>query len=359
MSEGLPNETRPTTITTSITSEFRESSERGPLDATVRALLPRRISDLALTIGGTPLEGCIEQLYAELESHGIAFKPKCYLADEWGCPTGVPVIGIPFYLADPQLTRIEGELSGLDPEGEPEIMMYLRHEAGHAFHYAYRLYLQSEWRELFGPFFKPYSDMYRPDPFSDRFVRHIPGWYAQKHPDEDAAETFAVWLTPGSNWLEVYAGTPALAKLLYIDRVAREYGLQPPLVTEGRTHGPVEELRTTLAEWYDTELDRSGDSLGLPLLLNADLRRLFPAGIGEPADEALAPYRGRMIREVRYWTGMDVSIVSTLVDEVFDRLQVLGLMSPPGQEASTLVGLSVLITTLTMNYHYTRQFVRR
>ena len=343
----------------SVTSEFRESIDRGPLDATVRALLPRRISDLALTIGGTLLEGCIAQLYGELDSHGIAFHPKCYLADEWGCPTGVPVIGIPFYLADPRLTRIEGELSGIDVEGEPEIMMYLRHEAGHAFHYAYQLYLQPEWRELFGPFFKPYFDRYRPDPFSDRFVRHIPGWYAQKHPDEDAAETFAVWLTPGLEWREIYAGTPALAKLLYIDGVAREYGPQQPLVTEGRFDGPVEELRTTLAEWYDTELERTGDALGLPLLLNADLRRLFPSGEGEPADEALAPFRGRLIREVRYWTGMDLSTVSDLVDEILDRLQGMGLVLAPGQEAHALVGLSVLITTLTMNYHYTRQFVRR
>jgi hypothetical protein len=347
------------TSTTSMTNEFRESIDRGPLDATVRALLPRRIKDLALTIAGTPLEGCIEQLYAELDGHDIAFHPKCYLADEWGCPTGVPIIGIPFYLADPQLTRIEGELSGIDPEGEPEIMMYLRHEAGHAFHYAYRLYLQPEWRELFGPFFRPYSDVYRPEPFSDRFVRHIPGWYAQKHPDEDAAETFAVWLTPGMDWRETYGGTPAMAKLLYTDRVAREYGQRPPLVTEGRYDGPVEELRTTLAEWYDTELERSRDALALPLLLNADLRRLFPANEGEPAVEALAPFRGRLIREVRYWTGMDFSTISALVDDVLDRLQAQGLLVPPGQEAQSLVGLSVLVTTLTMNYHYTRQFVRR
>ncbi len=355
----MTDDPRTPSMTTTMTNEFRESIDRGPLDATVRALLPRRISDLALTIGGTALEGCIAQLYLELESHGIAFHPKCYLADEWGCPTGVPVIGIPFYLADPQLTRIEGELSGIDPEGEPEIMMYLRHEAGHAFHYAYRLYLQPEWRELFGPFFKPYSDIYRPDPFSDRFVRHIPGWYAQKHPDEDAAETFAVWLTPGLNWREVYAGTPALAKLLYIDRTAREYGARPPLVMEGRFDGPVEELRTTLAEWYDTELERSGDSLGLPLLLNADLRRLFPWGEGEPAAEVLAPFRGRLIRELRYWTGMDLSTVGALVDEVLDRIQAQGLLLALGQEPQALVGLSVLITTLTMNYHYTRQFVRR
>jgi hypothetical protein len=85
--------------------------------------------------------------------------------------------------------------------------MYLRHEAGHAFNYAYRLYQTPEWRELFGPFNRPYRERYRPIPFDRNFVRHIEGWYAQKHPDEDFAETFAVWLTPGSRWRVRYRGS--------------------------------------------------------------------------------------------------------------------------------------------------------
>src|SRR3990170_8185168 len=159
-------------------TEFRERVERTPLDATVLALLPRRISDLQLRIAGTALERLIAQLYRDLEARGIRFRPKCYLADEWGCPTGVPVIGIPFYLADPQLARIEGELTGIEAETEVETLMYLRHESGHAFNYAYRLYLDGEWTRTFGSFRRPYPDEYRPEPFSDRYVRHIPGWYA-------------------------------------------------------------------------------------------------------------------------------------------------------------------------------------
>jgi len=137
-----------------------------------------------------------------LERAGISFKPKTYLSDEWGCPNGVPVIGIPFYLADVQLARLEGQLTDIEAENEAEVVMYLRHEAGHAFNYAYRLYTKLAWRRLFGSFSRPYKENYRPRPFSVRFVHHIPGWYAQKHPDQDFAETFAVWLAPDSGWRE-------------------------------------------------------------------------------------------------------------------------------------------------------------
>src|SRR5206468_1860446 len=142
-----------------------------------------------------------------------------YLSDEWGCPDGHPVIGIPFYLADPKLARLEREMNDL--EDDREIMMYMRHEAGHAFNYAYRLFATPEWRRLFGPFNRRYRDHYRPVPFSRKHVRHIAGWYAQKHPDEDFAETFAVWLTPRSGWRRKYRSWPAFRKLRYVDLAAR------------------------------------------------------------------------------------------------------------------------------------------
>ena len=103
-------------------------------------------------------------------------------------------------------------------------MMYLRHEAGHAFTYAYKLHNTPEWKKIFGSFRRPYRDNYRPAPFSRDYVRHLPGWYAQKHPDEDFAETFAVWLTPRSNWRKRYRGWGAMAKLLYLNRLARQVG---------------------------------------------------------------------------------------------------------------------------------------
>ena len=138
-------------------------------------------------------------MYRELDRRGLKkFRPSCYLTDEWGCPDQQPVLGIPFYLADPKLWKIERAADDL--EDSREIMRYLRHEAGHVFNYAYRLFTRPDWSALFGPFDRPYREKYRPVPFSRSFVRHIEGWYAQKHPDEDFAETFAVWLTPRSPW---------------------------------------------------------------------------------------------------------------------------------------------------------------
>ena len=165
--------------------------------AQLQEILGKPIRELGLKLEGSPIERFVHQLYDELGRKGLAkFRPACYLTDEWGCPSGEPVIGIPFYLANPDLALLEKDMNDL--EDKREIMMYLRHEAGHAFNYAYKLYRTPEWKELFGPFRRRYLDNYRPVPFSRNFVRHLAGWYAQKHPDEDFAETFAVWLTPRS-----------------------------------------------------------------------------------------------------------------------------------------------------------------
>ncbi|HYM61555.1 MAG TPA: putative zinc-binding metallopeptidase, partial [Thermoanaerobaculia bacterium] len=223
------------------------SFEKAPPEAL--QLLPKRIRELGLRLEGTPLAGQIEELYRELDEHGLhRFRPLCYLSDEWGCPSGEPVIGIPFYLADPRVAEIERAMN--DVENEREVMMYLRHEAGHAFNYAYELYQREEWRDLFGPFRRPYRDDYAFSPFSRDYVRHIAGWYAQKHPDEDFAETFAVWLDPDSQWRERYSGWPAMRKLLYVDRVAHELGEAEPVRTAGHTDITVEEMDETVEEFY-------------------------------------------------------------------------------------------------------------
>jgi hypothetical protein len=221
-------------------------------DAERQELLSRKISELPLKTEGTRLEGLIIRLYKELEAAGIAFKPNIYLSDSWGCPDEVPVIGVPFHLADPALCDLLGQVGGIEVEDDMTVMMILRHEAGHAFNYAYRLYDEPEWKTLFGPFSQPYQDDYQVDPSSTRFVHHLEGCYAQKHPDDDFAETFAVWLTPYSYWQMAYAGTPALEKLQYVERIMAECGEKPPIVTGGRADMPVEEIRMTLREWYET-----------------------------------------------------------------------------------------------------------
>lgn len=81
------------------------------LAAEERALLGRRISDLGLSIRGTVIEQLVERLYVELSGKNVAFRPPVYLSDQWGCPDGTPIIGVPFYLADARLVRIEEEVA--------------------------------------------------------------------------------------------------------------------------------------------------------------------------------------------------------------------------------------------------------
>src|SRR3954464_15911386 len=185
------------------------------------ALLSQRISDIGLEISGTLLEQLVNQLYEELAAKGLDFKPPVYLSDEWGCPDGTPLIGVPFYRADARLERIEAEHAGAI-ESDEEAMRYLRHEAGHAINYAFHLHERPEFSDLFGDYARPYAEHYPADPMSRDHVRHILGWYAQKHPDEDFAETFAVWLTPGLDWRTEYADWGALRKLEWMDGVMQE-----------------------------------------------------------------------------------------------------------------------------------------
>jgi len=326
------------------------------LDPNLREMLSRRINELSLKIQGTPLEAQIQKLYYELESRGITFKPKCYLSDEWGCPHGIPVIGIPFYLADPQLAQLEGRLTGIEAENEMETLMYLRHEAGHAFNYAHKLYLQSEWRSIFGLFSRPYKDDYKPKPFSPHFVRHIPGWYAQKHPDEDFAETFAVWLTTGSDWRRTYDDTPALTKLLFVDRIVQEYGKSQPIVTDESLDTPIEELDDTLNDWYET--NKYHRTITLPSIVNEDLRRLFaPFGTHIRATVFLNANRSNLAHQINFWTGIDREHIEGLIDEIIRRANVLGCTYDESKEKELLIAVSSFINTLVMNHLYTDSFV--
>jgi hypothetical protein len=320
--------------------------------------LSQKISDLQLKIPGTRLEPLINELYRELEEVGIIFKPKTYLSDEWGCPQGIPVIGIPFYLADPELCKLEGKLTGVESETDGEVLMYLRHETGHAFNYAYRLYADSEWQQMFGKYSQPYLEEYRTSPFSARFVRNVPGWYAQKHPDEDFAETFAVWLDPGSHWKMVYADTPALKKLFYVDRVVHQYGAKLPEVTLQKLDKPVQELTMTLDTWYETNRSNNQVRPRLNPIIDEDLRRLLPDKKGRKAANILQTNRSLLIRDVNYWTGLDRHLLTSLFDELLQKVVSLDLNIETKQTCARLVNASAFLATLATNYQINGQFIQ-
>jgi hypothetical protein len=323
-------------------------------------LLQRRIGELNLRFADTPVARLTRQLYDELERAGLVFRPAVYLSDEWGCPDRVPIIGVPFYLANAELMRLEDEfMEGVETESDEEIMRYLRHEAGHAVNYAYRLYETPAWTELFGPFVRPYPDEYTPNPFSRSFVRYLPGWYAQKHPDEDFAETFAVWLDPHSNWREVYADWACLPKLLYIDEFARSSGRQPPPVTadDYDTHEPY--LSSTIADHYSRLRPAP---LEIPRLFDGALREIFQsavdAGAESSAAELLRRHRRHIVWTVFHWTGLNYDVVRGLVVHLEERCEAMNLQA--GRDAEKkLIQIVALITTLCMNRLATGDFVHK
>src|SRR5689334_7213252 len=182
------------------------------------ALLDRRISGLGLKLEGTELEPLVRRLHDELTAKGLAFLPPCHVGDEWFVPVGIPAIFIPFFLVNDRLRKLERKMI-LEVEGEtPEwFMRLMRHEAAHAYSYAYQLYKKKKWQQTFGLASTEETEFYRPRPYSRSYVVHLDDWYGQSHPDEDFAETFAIWLTPGLDWRERYKGWKALEKLEYIE----------------------------------------------------------------------------------------------------------------------------------------------
>lgn len=220
-------------------------------------LLSLRFCDLKLKVQGTELERAILRLYHELEMRGIGFRPHCWLAQEWFSPDGIPGIAIPFYLAHRRLMSIERRfMREVEGGNRNWLMRILRHEAGHAVDSAYRLRRRATWRAVFGPASLPYPDTYRPRPGSRRFVQHLGAWYAQAHPTEDFAETFAVWLKPRSAWRREYLGWPAYAKLEYIDALADDIGSHKPSVADRSTIEEVTHETRTLREHYEDKLAR-------------------------------------------------------------------------------------------------------
>jgi len=321
-------------------------------------LFNTRICDLRLEIEGSPVEPYVHRLYRELSAKKLRFCPQVYATDCWGCPDRVPVIGVPFYLADKRLSRIEAEQSG-DLEDAQLIMMLLRHEAGHAINYAYRLFKNPEWSEVFGPFSRPYRDHFRPNPFSRQFVRHIVHHrhgrtYAQKHPDEDFAETFAVWLTPRSAWRQQYRNWPALRKLKYVDNLMKSLRDQEPKCTRGQLCTPASEMQMVLAEYYGQRAQRYRTAA--QGYVDDKLREVFPTVRGRslvPATELLRKHKPQFLSRITRWSGLDERAAETLFAKLENRAHVLEMNFRRGELAAKIMDVTALATSLAMDFAYT------
>ena len=331
--------------------------------STVRyELLNTRICDLGLSLSASPVEPLVRQVEKELTEKGLTFKPSFYLTDSWGCPDEVPAVGIPFYLADRRLSRIEEEQTG-EIEDPRTTLMYLRHEVGHAINYAYRLWELPGWSETFGRFSKPYRDVFLPDPSSRDFVRHLvhsqygPS-YAQKHPDEDFAETFAIWLTPRSGWRRKYRFWPAVKKLQFVARLMRHVkGKASPQVSTGPLLSPVSEMHIQLAEHYGQRAERY--RAAAQGYVDDKLCGVFPkvrATDQVPVSQLLRRHRAKLAASISVWSGLDAEEVNTILDKLSDRAISLRLRVPRGQSYDKVLELTSLATSLAKDFAYTGRF---
>jgi hypothetical protein len=317
------------------------------------ALLDLRFCELGLTLKGTELERLTDQLCRELRRKGLRFCPHFWISHEWFVEDYIPGIAIPFYLVHPRLKELERKMM-LEVEGGTHrwCLQILRHEAGHALENAYLLRRRKKLQSLFGPTTTPYPNHYFPKACSKDFVVHLRPHYAQCHPDEDFAETFAVWLTPGLNWRARYAGWPgALKKLEYMEELMEEIAGEAPPVDNRRQAQPVSRLKRTLRQHYDRR--RAHFGLESPEFLDEDLKKLVGRD-GHRRDRPTAAAVLRRIgpsacREVARYTGEYQYVIGNVVRDMIRRSRELGLrVQRPLREVEE--DFRVLLTKQTMDY---------
>ncbi|MBI4166001.1 MAG: putative zinc-binding metallopeptidase [Acidobacteria bacterium] len=315
-------------------------------------LLDLRFSDLNLKIEQSDLQPLIQRLYSELERRGLQLRPPCWLSSEWFSPHDLPGIAIPFYLAHPRLRSLERRMMK-EVEGgtRSSCMKLLRHEAGHAYEAAYRMGLRRRWARLFGRSSEAYPKYYSPNPQSKSYVLHLDWWYAQSHPVEDFAETFAVWLRPGSDWRDRYRDWPALKKLEYVDALMAELRGTPPLVKPGPPMDPLHRLRQKLREHYQEKHARY--NVDPPRFYDMDLLRLFPPSLRPdsrpPAAGFLHRISPRLRQRVASWTGEHAYVVNQVLKDMMQQCRELDLRVSR-RKRETLLETAIMLTKRTMNF---------
>ena len=291
-------------------------------------MLKKPLRELPLRVDQGRVAVMLNRLYEELEEKGIQYKPPCWFGEEWFSPDGTPGICIPFFVAHPRLMELERKFM-LEVEGgsNGEFMRILRHEAGHALDTAYRLHFRKRWRETFGSFAKKYPVHYRPRPNSRQYVLHLEGWYAQAHPAEDFAETFAVWLTPRSHWRRRYAGWPAMKKLLCVDAMMKEIAGKAPVNRKRKPVEPISESRLTIETYYAEK--RVLYSLEWPAYYDRSLRRVFSEDPRFRHRTSAAMFfrqeRRRLCEAVSHGTGLHSYTLNHMIEHMIERCKALKL----------------------------------
>ncbi len=315
-------------------------------------LLDMRICDLKVKVEESPLAVHIKRIYRELEGRGIRLRPHCWFSDDWFSPDAIPGIAIPFYMAHRRLQRLErSQVLEVEGGGKDWCMRILRHETGHAIDTAFRLSRRRRWQSVFGKASAPYPDSYQAIPGSKNYVLHLESWYAQSHPAEDFAETFAVWLKPRSPWRAQYKDWPVLEKLEYVDELMTGLQGQPSKVRSRSRVDPVRKIRKTLREHYQEKRARYG--LGGETFYDFDLQRLFSSAPEYSKNKSAAVFLNRIRKELREvvaeWTGQHQYTIDQILSELIDRARQLRLRLDRSWDIAKR-DAQVMLTVQTMNY---------
>ena len=290
------------------------------------ALLKLRFKDLGLSVASTPVQRDVIQVHAELARRGIRFRPHMWFSTEWFSPDGVPGVAIPFFLGHPRLRRLESKLMEHAEGGSrPWRLRLLRHEIGHAIDTAYRLRRRPDWRAVFGRASLHYPRTYAVEPRSRDYVLHLEHWYAQSHPTEDFAETFAVWLQPRARWRRDYTGWPALEKLEFVDGLMTEIAARTPRNRDRSRVAPLDDNKRTLGEHYRRRA-REHDHEGDPRY-DAWLRRAFPSTDvrHSSAERFLREAEAQLQRKAERSTGQHPYLIRETLGALQHRAAQLGL----------------------------------
>jgi hypothetical protein len=314
---------------------------------TDRQLLDLRLCDLPLQIRGTQLEQRIEKLHRELEARSLRFKPHMWLSEEWFTPDGVAGFAIPFYLAHPRLIKLErAQMLEVEGASEGECMRILRHEAGHAIDNAFKLHSKASWTDVFGSYRVPYPEWYQPQPGSRDYVFNLDAWYAQAHPAEDFAETFAVWLKPGKQWQRQYHRWGAQRKLEYVDLIMTKLIGQRLGRAKRHEVEPLSSLKKTLREHYRKK--RAYYTIHWPASYERNLYRVFSREARRQSNPSAAQFlrhhRDEISHIVAQGTGVHHYTINHIVKHMIVRCREQNLrVTIPEAEARQLI-----LVTLTM-----------
>jgi hypothetical protein len=321
-----------------------------------RELLELRFKDLPIRIEGTWLENGVAEVQAELERHEIRLRPHVWLSHDWFSPAGIPGVAIPFYLAHPRLVRLERrQMLEVEGASRDDFVRILRHEFGHALQHAFRLQYRARWREVFGSPAKAYPESYRPNPASRRYVQHLRLYYAQSHPVEDFAETFAVWLQGPAIWRRRYRDWPALKKLEFVDELVKELRGAAPPVKSRKTVEAIRTLGQTLGEHYEAK--RRLYTVNYPDFYDRDLLRIFSADPKDRDAERASAFLRRnrpVIRKmVARWTGEYQFTLDQVLKDLIGRCRELRLRAV-GSERQLRTDFALFLTVQTMHFLYRR-----